>query len=351
MHCTRPDHPTACVCTVIPPHIMEHVAENGDDEQRKWAIKSISISQRLLGRRDVMKAVPFDAPSSSGQMRRSVFNAGGKEELPGALVRSEGSHGLGDPAVDEAYDGAGATYALYKEVFGRNSIDDKGLAMDSTVHYGKGYDNAFWDGRQMVYGDGDGKLFNRFTLDLCTIAHEFTHGVIQNEAKLVYWDQPGALNESLADVFGCLTKYHKLKLKFAEADWLIGGGVFTGKIKGQGFRSMRSPGTAYNDPVIGKDPQPAHMRKFVNMSEDNGGVHVNSGIVNRMFYVACELLNDLWKPGKVWYITLRDRLRERSTFQDFAYLIGAVAGEIYGTRSKEQSAVKKAAESVGLKAK
>lgn len=350
MHCTT--HSPACTCFVIPPHMMEHVAEHGDAEQRKWAVKSISMSQRLLGRREVMKAVPFDAPSLAGQeMRRTVFNAGNKEELPGAIVRTEGAGPTGDAAVNEAYDGAGATYALFKERFGRNSINDKGLTLDSTVHYGKGYDNAFWDGRQMVYGDGDNKLFNRFTLDLCTIGHEFTHGVVQHEAKLVYWDEPGALNESMGDVFGCLTKYHKLQTTFAQADWLIGVGVFTARIKGKGFRSMRNPGTAYNDPVIGKDPQPAHMRKFVKMSEDNGGVHINSGIPNRAFYVACELLNDMWRPGRVWYQALRDRLRERSTFQDCAYLTCAVAAEVFGTRSKEATAVKKAWESVGLKGK
>lgn len=350
MECTA-HRDNECTCFIIPSHMLDAVAENGDHEQRKWAIKSISISQRLLGRRDVMKAVPFDAPSITGGKHRTVFSADQKEDLPGSMIMTEGAPASTDPAVNEAYDGAGSTYDCLHEKFGRNSIDDKGLRLDSTVHYGNGYDNAFWDGRQMVYGDGDGKLFNRFTLDLATIAHEFVHGMTQKEAKLVYWDQPGALNESFSDVFGSLVKQYKLQQKFADADWIIGAGIFTARIKGVGFRSLKSPGTAYNDKVIGKDPQPAHMKDFKNMTEDNGGVHVNSGIPNRAFYVACELLNDQWKAGKVWYIALRDRLRERSTFQDCAYLTSAVAAEVFGTRSKEQGAVKKAWESVGLKVK
>ena len=87
---------------------------------------------------------------------------------------------------------------MYANIYGRNSIDGKGLKLDSTVHYQKSYDNAFWDGRQMVYGDGDEdlpvskRLFNRFTIAMDVIGHELTHGVTQNEADLAYWDQPGA---------------------------------------------------------------------------------------------------------------------------------------------------------------
>ena len=106
----------------------------------------------------------------------------GREVLPGDVVRREGDDPTGDPAADEAYDGLGATYRLFAEVFGRDSIDGAGLPLLATVHYGTDYDNAFWDGDQMVFGDGDGQVFGRFTASLSVIGHELTHGVTQYTA-------------------------------------------------------------------------------------------------------------------------------------------------------------------------
>lgn len=127
--------------------------------------------------------------------RRSVFDAQELQDLPGVLKRSESQAATGDPAVDEAYDGSGATYDLYLEEYDRNSIDDRAMRLDSTVHFSIGYDNAFWNGQQMVYGDGDedmpeaDRLWNRFTIAVEIIGHELTHGVTQYEASLVYRSQ------------------------------------------------------------------------------------------------------------------------------------------------------------------
>jgi Zn-dependent metalloprotease len=205
----------------------------------------------------------------------------------------------------------------------------------------------------MVYGDGDGEIFQRFTKSIDVIGHELTHGVTQYEAALEYEGQAGALNESLSDVFGSMIKQHSLKQKADKADWLIGAGLFTRKVNGAALRSMKEPGTAYNDPTIGKDPQPGHMKDFVNTTSDNGGVHINSGIPNRAFYLAAiELGGYAWeKAGKIWYIALTERLRERSTFQNAANITVEVAGTLYGKSSVEQNAVKKAWDQVGIKIK
>ena len=186
------------------------------------------------------------------------------------------------------------------------------MRLDFTVHYGEDYNNAFWNGTQMVYGDGDGELFDRFTKRIDVIGHELTHGITEYEAALNYQGQPGALNESFSDVFGSLIKQYTLKQTVDKADWLIGKGVFSKKVKGVALRSMQQPGTAYYDPTIGKDPQPGHMKNYVKTSNDNGGVHINSGIPNRAFYLAAiEIRGYGWeKTGKIWYITLRDRMRE-----------------------------------------
>ncbi|MCI0551674.1 MAG: M4 family metallopeptidase, partial [Anaerolineae bacterium] len=276
--------------------------------------------------------------------------------LPGTVARKEGDPATADVAVNEAYDGSGITYDLYSDIYKRNSIDGNGMRLDSTVHYRVGYDNAFWDGEQMVYGDGDEdqpvseRLFNRFTIAIDIIGHELTHGVTQFEAKLQYFQQPGALNESMSDVFGSLVKQYQSQQIASEADWIIGEGLFTSNVNGIGIRSMKAPGTAYDDPVLGKDPQPAHMRDYVNTISDNGGVHINSGIPNHAFYVtALELGGFAWeKAGQIWYVTLKDRLTATSKFQDCANLTHQVAGELYGAGSIEQQAVKKGWDAVGL---
>jgi Zn-dependent metalloprotease len=227
------------------------------------------------------------------------------------------------------------------------------MKLDSTVHYGENYNNAFWNGNQMVYGDGDGEMFNRFTISLDVIGHELAHGITQYEAALEYQGQPGALNESFSDVLGSLVKQYVLKQNADKADWLIGAGLFKKKVKGAALRSMKEPGSAYDDPVIGKDPQPGHMKDYVETTSDNGGVHINSGIPNHAFYLtANELGGKAWeKAGMIWYITLRDRLRENSTFQDAADLTYSVAGNLFGKGSAEQKAVANGWGGVGLQIK
>ena len=232
----------------------------------------------------------------------------------------------------------GASHEFFWKVLGRDSIDNKGFALIGSVHYGQDYENAFWNGAQMVFGDGDGEIFERFTRSLDVIGHELTHGVIESEAGLVYASQSGALNESVSDVFGVLIKQHVLGQTADQADWLIGADLLTPRIKGVGLRSMAHPGTAYDDPLLGKDPQPDHMRKFVITQEDNGGVHINSGIPNRAFYLAAKAFGGFsWeKAGRVWYDTLCDqRLNSEASFTDFAALTIEVARQRYGTDEAE----------------
>jgi Zn-dependent metalloprotease len=258
--------------------------------------------------------------------------------------------------VNEAYDGSGITYDLYSDIYGRNSIDNNGLRLNSTVHYQKGYDNAFWDGQQMVYGDGDEdlpadqRLFNRFTAALDVIAHELTHGVTQYEANLSYISQAGALNESISDVFGSLVKQYQRGQTADDADWIIGEGLFTSNVNGIGIRSMKSPGSAYDDPVLGKDPQPMHMDHYVNTLEDNGGVHINSGIPNHAFYiVAREIGGFAWeKAGAIWYKALTEKLKVDSNFTDAANLTYQAAADLFGSGSLEQKAVQSGWAAVGI---
>lgn len=341
----------------IPPHILKNIATKGTESQKTLAIDTLKVSERMRGQRLALAdfaAAAFRVPGEG--KNRVVYDAKNGSSLPGTIARKEGEPASTDVTVNEAYDGSGITYDLFNDVYERNSIDGNGMRIDSTVHYRVGYDNAFWNGEQMVYGDGDenlpvsDRLFNRFTIALDIVGHELTHGVTQFEAKLTYSQQPGALNESMSDVFGSLVKQYQLKQTAAESDWVIGAGLLTENVNGVGIRSMKAPGTAYDDPVLGKDPQPAHMKDYVNTISDNGGVHINSGIPNHAFYVtAVELGGYAWeKAGQIWYVALKDKLTASSRFQDCANLTYQAAGELYGAGSIEQQAVQKGWGEVGL---
>jgi Zn-dependent metalloprotease len=350
----------APVLCVTPPYILEAIARNGTPQQQAWAERTLETTAVLKQQREAVAR--GEVPSGAKAMtegpgkERYVYTADNGSTLPGRLLRSEGQPATGDLAADEAYDGSGLTYDLYWDAYQRDSIDGAGLALISTVHYQRSYDNAFWNGHQMVYGDGDEdlpaaeRLFNRFTIALDIIGHELTHGVTTYEANLNYFAQPGALNESMSDVFGSLVKQRRLNQAARQADWIIGQGLFTPNVNGVGIRSMKEPGTAYDDPTLGKDPQPGHMRDYVNTIEDNGGVHINSGIPNRAFYVTAYELDGLaWeKAGRIWYQTLCDRLTNTSNFQDAANLTHQVAGELFGVNSLEQQAVLKGWSEVGI---
>ena len=267
------------------------------------------------------------------------------------MVRREGEAATGDAAADEAYDGFGATWALFHDVYGRNSIDGAGMTLAGTVHYDKGYDNAFWNGERMVFGDGDGEIFGRFTASLEVIGHELTHGVTESTAGLIYQGQPGALNEHVSDVFGVLVKQHSLGQDATTADWLVGADLLLPGVAGIAIRSMISPGTAYDDPRLGKDPQPDHMSDFVTTSDDNGGVHINSGIPNRAFALAARAIGgQAWTAaGQIWFDVLTGAdITARTDFATFARLTVAAAAARFGSDSAQHDAVRDGWVTVGV---
>jgi len=338
-------------CGFIPPHILRHLAEHTDDDVlRDRAQATLEESTQIRGQRLALATLASVINIPAGEKRRTVYDARNGQSLPGKLVRGEGDAPTRDVSVNEAYDGAGKTYDFYQKVYRRNSIDDKGLRLDSTVHYEVDFDNAQWNGRQMIYGDGDRKIFERFTKCIDVIGHELTHGVTQYSAALEYKDQSGALNEHFSDVFGVLVKQYSLKQSAGKADWLVGAGLFTSRVHGAAIRSMKAPGTAYDDPQIGKDPQPAHMRDYKKMRSDNGGVHINNGIPNHAFYLAATLLGGkAWEvAGKIWYVTLTRKLNANAQFHDCADATYQIAGDLFGAGSAPQHAVVEAWKSVGV---
>lgn len=337
-------------CTILPPHMLKHMATVGDKETCDRAYRSMEAAAAARGQRGTIGPMAALLAVSPGEKRRTIFDAKNTQQLPGKLVRGEGDKKGKDVAVNEAFDGAGATYDFFKEVYGRNSVDGNGMRLDSTVHYGRDFDNAFWNGMQMVYGDGDGRIFNRFTQCVDIIGHELTHGVVQFSGGLIYQDESGALNEHFADVFGSLVKQFQKKQTADKADWLIGQGLLAPGIKGVALRSLKNPGTAYNDPMLGRDPQPAHMKNFLRTDDDNGGVHINSGIPNKAFQTLATILGGFaWeRAGKIWYEALTRRMTSSATFQQCADATFEAAGALFGAGNAEQLAVRQAWQAVGM---
>lgn len=330
---------------IIPPYILSNIIDHGSEQQQVLAQETLAHVKTLMAENwknlEKVKHLP------EGQVNRKIYDARHRQKLPGKLISTEGQETNGDTAAEEAWNYIGITYDFFWQIYQRNSLDNKGLPMISTVHYGKNYQNALWKGQQMIFGDGE--IFNRFTIAIDIIAHELTHAMTDNEVDLIYFSQAGALNESLSDVFGSMVKQFYLNQNVDQADWIIGEHLLAPYIKGSGLRSMADPGSAYDDPLLGKNPQPKHMDNFITTREDRGGVHINSGIPNRAFYLAATELGGYSgeKAGWVWYDTLCDKTLPQDTdFATFA-LCTLLHGEKRFNKSVARS-IKNAWETVGV---
>lgn len=300
--------------SVIPPHLLKELVNRapGNTDLVKTLNKTTDLQETPIIVR------PRVETGANGD--REVYDAETQETQPGKRARFEGDKPHADEEVNNAYDYTGLIRDFYKKEFGRNSIDGQGMKFVSTVNYGENYENAFWDGSQMTYGrPGKDSPFKTFVLlDVC--AHEITHGVTEKESNMRYYGQSGALNESMSDVFGELVEQWSKKQTADQADWVVGNGIWKDNVKGRGLRDMLNPGTAYDDPAVGKDPQPAHMKDYWNGWGDNGGVHYNSGIPNRAFATFAKAVGGFaWEaPGHIWY-NARKAAGSNPDFASFAH--------------------------------
>jgi Zn-dependent metalloprotease len=337
-------------CGFIPPYLLRRIAAADRGRKSTACQRTLHIDEQMRGRRALAggATAPRRATTDGAWV---IHDAGNTEQLPGDVARTEEDPVTGDAAVDESYDWSDQTILLYQSVFGRRSLDDRGTTLSVTVHYGRDYDNAFWDGTQLVFGDGDRRIFDRFTKPVDVFAHEFTHGVTQYSAGLTYFGQPGALNESMSDVFGSMVKQYVLDQTAQNADWLIGEDIFLPGVRARGLRSMLEPGTAYDDPVLGKDPQVSSMADYVDTDEDNGGVHINSGIPNRAFaWLASQLGGRSWdRAGQIWYATLTSgEVRSGTGFAGFARATVGTADRLYADDPLIAEQVRQAWRTVGV---
>jgi hypothetical protein len=286
-------------CDFIPPHLTNRLARS-----RQSFIRSRSSDSSFRTTRQVLTA-GHQRPVISARGTFTVFDANSRFLLPG------------DPAPgDLEQAGRIRQWAEAAQVLGAGDIPD------GVVRYGQGYANAFFDGRYLVFGQGDGEVFGDFTGALDVFAHELGHDMVQDGPALIYAGQPGALNEHVADVLGiCVMQYQQQ----ACTDWRLGQEIFLDGVSS--LRDMLNPGTAYDTPLLGHDPQPTHMSDYVETTEDNGGVHINSGIPNRAFalFVTQVGLPSWDVPLRIWREALTGAEKDTG-FSGFAALTLSRAG-------------------------
>jgi len=275
-----------------------------------------------------------------------TYDAKNRTSLPGTLWADADNvfNATYDRAAVSAHVNAAKTYDFYKNTYGRNSFDNAGARLNSTVHYSTNYNNAFWDGTKMVYGDGDGTTFVALSGALDVVAHELTHAVTEYTAGLVYQNESGAINEAVSDIMGTVAEY----TVGSNFDWLVGEDIYTPGVSGDALRSMSNP-AAYGDPD--------HYSKRYTGTQDNGGVHINSGIINKAayllgnggtFYNVSVTGIGVPKLGAIYYRALNTYLTPNSNFSSLRAAVVQSAKDLYGSTSAEATAAAKSFDAVGV---
>ncbi len=369
-----------CRCYIIPPHLQqkiqgvrlnderEHIRASAHihgatDEAFRNHRQSVINNQHAFSfhlpnpfehHQPVPKEDPFDATPFIQKIVRGVYDAESQQSLPGKLVITAQGDPIDkihykqkgttrDDSVTQALSNALNVFLFYLHQYKHNSIDGKGMAINSSVHFGVKYENAFWNGSEMVYGDGSA-LFKAFVNFLDVVGHELTHGVTGN--RLEYEGEAGALNEHFSDVMGYLVYMYVNKLNAESAPWLLADGILQYDGKNYPLRSFKAPGTAYDIPDLGKDPQPAKYGDLYQDTDDNGGVHINSGIPNHAFYLfATALGGNPWeKAGLIWFTTMMTprAFKPNASMKDFAQATIKTADTLFKEDQKVRDEIRRA---------
>lgn len=326
-------------CKFISDHILRDVI--GDED-------SFELSTYLRCKRSGFKKTISNffvraLDTVTGKRNRDTYDCEHKTDLPGKKILSEGSQLSTDLVINAAHVNSANVFAFYQSLFNRTSLDGKGMVISSSAHYGKNYNNAFWNGSEMVYGDGDGTFFRELTRGLDVCAHEMSHAVTQFTCNLVYYAQPGALNESFSDMMGVACK-HWVNKDFdpVKANWLLGDEIVGTDFPGKAIRSFK------NEQAYKGDTQPKHMKNYKWTFQDSFGVHSNSGIPNHWFYNLCLILNrpSYDRPAQIVYKAHTEYVGSMTGFKDYAKATYKAAQELYG--AVEAKAVKDAWTVVGI---
>ncbi|AGM28438.1 Putative metalloprotease [Mycobacteroides abscessus subsp. massiliense] len=346
-----------CQRFIIPPAVLSRLAEDGDIAEDSRAALSATAACELSWR--TLRNAHTRATQASLLTSRAaaleaaatglakvpetpVFDCRQTTSLPGVAVADPATSK--DATAQRAFDETAAVAQFYRNCFGRNSVDNAGMTLVSSIHYGVKYSNAFWNGSQMAYGDGDGQIFLDFTKSNDVIGHELTHGVTQFTAGLDYENEAGALNESVSDVFGSMFRQWQAQQSADKADWLIGKDILGPRALAKGYTCLRDMADPAAEHCL--SPQPSHYRDYVPGSDP----HEGSGIPNHAFYLAATKYGShSWEAvGTVWYQALTSpKATKNMTFKAFAKLTRQIAAGRTGADSP-QAAIDEAWTEVGL---
>jgi Zn-dependent metalloprotease len=316
---------------IIGPDLEEQIRQHAAEAQKLRAARSRAMTAKIRAKR------PGTAGAyepQAGEQRR-VRDAEHRETEAGPIVRTEDSVDGADPAANALYDQSGAAFAYLWAVHGRQGWDGHLGTMESNVHYGADYDNAMWTGA--VFDVGDGDIFPPFWKSEGVTYHELGHGFTQETCGLTYTNQPGGLNEGGSDILASLTEQWRKVQTAGEASWLIAPELFTEGLRGRGLRDMLRRGPAYDDPVLGVDPQIDDAEGYYAGMDP----HVSSAVPNRWFAEACMQMPTRWSwetIGPIWYRAWTTGLTPTSGFAALAKATDAAATELFGLNSSERAA-------------
>jgi Zn-dependent metalloprotease len=341
-----------CRCFIVPKEVLERLSHDQTlseaDRQRyadmaaldsQWRkVRTLHTSASELG----LKAFP-DQAALAAKPAITVYNCKNGSSLPGTPVGNPG--GSTDATAKRAFVETSAVADFYQQVFGRNSVDNLGMTLQSSIHYGVKYNNAFWNGTQMTYGDGDGNIFVDFTQGNDVIGHELTHGVTQFTVQLNYANEPGGLNESLSDVFGSMFRQWQANQTVAQADWLIGKDIMGPGARTRGYTCLRDMAQPAATHCL--SPQPTHYAQYKTGMDP----HESSGIPNLAFCRAAMAIGGMsWqKAGQVWYKAMTAyKATPNMKIKTFAGRTRTQAKKLFPADKTVFAAVDQAWKSVGL---
>jgi len=347
-------HGPGCHCFIVPPKVLARFARDkklpaktrkafadATKFEKEWRKVRLAKANLFLAAKTMLPSGLAKALTAAPAI--TVADCKNGNTLPGTPVPNPGSSS--DVTAKQAFVEAKAVATFYQKVFGRNSVDNAGMTLASSVHYSVKYNNAFWNGSQMTYGDGDGNIFVDFTKSSDVIGHELTHGVTQFTAGLAYANQPGGLNESISDVFGSMFRQWQAGQNVTAADWLIGKEIMGPGAIAMGYtclRDMSNPAAAH---CLSQQP--------TNFSQYHDGLdpHESSGIPNFAFYKAAMAIGGKsWeKTGKIWYQALTGFPPSPSLKMGaFANRTRTLAGSLFPSQPGVKAAVDQAWKAVGL---
>jgi Zn-dependent metalloprotease len=346
-----------CSCFIVPKKVLERFANDNklstqqrqyfadaaklEDEWRKTraqAAKLVEMNRAMLPTGMTAASIATAAPPTL-----LVFDCQHGIALPGVPIPNPDASS--DPSAKRAFKETKGVVDFYQQVFGRNSLDNAGLTLISSIHFSVNYNNAGWNGTQMSYGDGDGNIFIDFTKSNDVIGHELTHGITQFTAAFAYKNQSGGLNESMSDVFGSMFRQWSANQTVSAADWLIGKEIVGPGAAARGFTCLRDMSNPAAKHCLA--PQPTHFSQYQNGMDP----HDASGFPNLAFYKAATAIGGKsWeKTGKIWYQALTGFAPSPNMKMSvFANRTRTLAGSLFPADPTIKAAVDAAWKAVGL---